>query len=363
MSAGPFDCRGNRDAPSSFPPRRSARLGAKRKRESEEKERREFPFFDSLPDELVVEILAVAELRSRSELHRTCLRLSRLREAVRNELRARCGMPESEFLRFVGENVYNLCEFDGLLAAGHFNGEITLRNSDGAVVRTFGEEQSVRILTMVEFDGKLAAGFEDGEIRLWSREGACATTLSEHPDWAVWCLCVFGELLASGSDDKTIKLWDKSGACVKTLSGHGCSVFSLVAFEGFLASGSEDETVKLWDVSSGACVRTLTGHEGPVWCLCVFAGFLVSGSEDKALRWWDSSGACAKVLRGHPEEIRSIASSDRLLASACSGTTKFWNSEGECLRTIDRDCDFYQPRPLLFWRGTLVEVFDEKLVL
>ncbi len=160
-----------------------------------------------------------------------------------------------------------------------------------------------------------------------------------------------------------IELWDESGTCVRTLDGHDDSVWSLVAFEGLLASGSLDSIINLWDVSSGTCVRTMTGHESGVVCLCVFAGFLVSGSEDKTIRWWDSNGACAEVLRGHPGEIDCLASSDQLLASACCEATKLWSSEGECLRTIDRDCDPYAFRPLLFWRRMLVEVFDEKFVL
>ena len=318
---------------------------------------------DLLPDELLVEILVKVDFRSRDRFYQTCRKFAfaSLRGAARDELRRRCKVPENVATRLeCREYAGCICEFDGFLAVGR--NRISLWNAEGALVQTFGEEESGEIWSLVEFDGKIAAGTEEGVIRLWTREGICATTLMGHSD-TVRCLCVLEELLASGSDDNTIVLWDESGTCVRTLYGHENSVVSLVAFEGLLASGSYDRTVKLWEVSSGTGVRTLTGHTRGVSFLRVFAGFLVSGSQDSTIRWWDSRGACIKVLRGHPTAIIGLTNSERLLVSSCWEDTKFWNSQGDCLRTIYHDDTSQWIRPLLFWRGLLVESTDEWIVL
>lgn len=61
---------------------------------------------------------------------------------------------------------------------------------------------------------------------------------------------------------------------------------SLVAGDGIVISGSRDTTIKVWDMQSFACKRTLRGHKDDVLSLALGADLLFSGSADGHIIVW-----------------------------------------------------------------------------
>lgn len=124
-----------------------------------------------------------------------------------------------------------------------------------------------------------------------------------------------GDRLASGSSDKTIKIWGKRSQplwkCLSTLEGHNHDVQSVAWSQngGLLASGSLDRTIKIWDPTTAQCISTFDGSdmiESVSWT--DDGRRLASASRDKAVKIWDpETGQCVLTLKGHSEEVTSVA--------------------------------------------------------
>ncbi len=54
-------------------------------------------------------------------------------------------------------------------------------------------------------------------------------------------------------------------------------------------SGSSDKTIKVWNYQSGECLHTLKGHTNEILSIASIPDtkFIVSGSTDKTVRLWN----------------------------------------------------------------------------
>jgi WD40 repeat protein len=180
---------------------------------------------------------------------------------------------------------------------------------------------------------------------------------------------------ASGSWDKTIKIWDQNNfKCIKTLN-NGSLVLSLAESNGKLISGSEEGGIKIWNsqtfellkeidescirlevwnglLVSGSdgkikilkidtlkCIKTLRGHAEEVCSLAVLEnGNLASGSPDKTIRIWErDSYRCLAILEGHTDWVKCLAAleNDFLASGSWDRTIRIWDMKRfECFKTI-----------------------------
>ena len=205
----------------------------------------------------------------------------------------------------------------------------------------------------------LCTGGYDHRINVYAMDTyRHVATLEGHGD-AVRSLVVVDDTLVSGSYDGTCRCWvlkdipsggasgvsapsSIRGECTFVLQGHKGPVRALAAVGGRLFSGSYDSTVMCWDITSGTCLGTLKGHLKPVRALtslsCSCDGrdrrdgrdgrddrdgvsniggdakhlqkhYVASGSDDSTVRVWDSQSLrCVATLRGHTDNVRSLAS-------------------------------------------------------
>ena len=196
-------------------------------------------------------------------------------------------------------------------------------------------------------------------------------TLEGHGD-AVRSLIVVEDTLVSGSYDGTCRCWDLKDApsdggpataaspvrweCSFVLQGHKGPVRALAAVGGRLFSGSYDSTVMCWDINTGTCLGTLKGHMKPVRALTSLScrpgdardgrdakhenkHYIASGSDDSTVRVWDSQSLrCVATLRGHTDNVRSLASvpGKFVLSGSWDKTIRVWDCkswhEVACLR-------------------------------
>ena len=96
-------------------------------------------------------------------------------------------------------------------------------------------------------------------------------------------------------------------------------------------SGSSDKSVRVWDASTGVELKVLKGHSDQV-CSVAFSSDgtqIVSGSYDKSGWVWDASaGVELKELKGHTDWVMSVAfSSDgtRIVSGSLDQSVRVWD--------------------------------------
>jgi F-box/WD-40 domain protein 7 len=257
-----------------------------------------------------------------------------------------------------------------------------------------GHGDAVRSLIVV--DDTLVSGSYDGTCRCWvlknapsdgargagmptasaasSVRGECAFVLQGHKG-PVRALTAVGGRLFSGSYDSTVMCWDiNTGTCLGTLKGHLKPVRALTSLscspgeyscgsdgacnvngvdgrdavhqgKHFVVSGSDDATVRVWDSQSLECVATLRGHTDNVRSLANVPGkFILSGSWDKTIRVWDCRSwhevAC---LRGHSEATLALAVCRRagvFFSGSFDCTVRMWSLDTfSCIKVFDIHAD------------------------
>ena len=112
-----------------------------------------------------------------------------------------------------------------------------------------------------------------------------------------------------------------------------------------MVSGSDDATVRVWDSQSLECVATLRGHTDNVRSLANVPGkFILSGSWDKTIRVWDCRSwhevAC---LRGHSEATLALAVCRRagvFFSGSFDCTVRMWSLDTfSCIKVFDIHAD------------------------
>lgn len=161
--------------------------------------------------------------------------------------------------------------------------------------------------------------------------------------------------LASKHDGGTTKIWDlATGHCIFTLDldSYG-GLFASLAWSydaTRLASTSRSRhhhLVKIWDSTTGQCTAILKGHHEEVnsvaWSCDAMPSMpplLASASEDATVKIWDpASGQCLSTLRGHDAPVLSVTWSydaTRLASGSSDETVNIWDpATGQWMARIE----------------------------
>jgi len=204
------------------------------------------------------------------------------------------------------------------------------------------------VLNVVKLrNGTLASASSDTTVKIWNiHSGACLKTLRGHDDLVEPLVELTNSILVSGSLDCSIKFWNldkiSEEACIKTISGYfqaGCySICVLTAREIACSSGS---TVNIYEIDGGekpvSTLRDSTEQEIFALLGSKEGETLILGFIDGIIWIWKRrSGTILKFLERHQDSINKILWFDQFIFSTASddGSIKFWNLNGECLKTI-----------------------------
>ncbi|QYS99266.1 hypothetical protein H0G86_006408 [Trichoderma simmonsii] len=198
-------------------------------------------------------------------------------------------------------------------------------------------------------DAKLIATSRDGNTpQIWHTvTGNCIHELQGHSERV--SVVVFShdsKLIASGSTDNTIRIWSvNTGNCVQELKGHGSSILS-VAFSHdskLLVSASDDKTARIWRVN------TNDFHQENPTVIKTGGTFLVFSADSTLAAsvtgkiislWCPHTGRCTQELKGHGDDVMSIAfSHDTALIASFSidGSAQLWRTDtGDCVQKLQR---------------------------
>ncbi len=181
----------------------------------------------------------------------------------------------------------------------------------------------------------LASGSWNGKILLWNvHTGEHLKTLKKQEDESYISTVLFspnGQILANIESEETIRLWDvATGKLLKTIKMKVDTVFSIDFSPDGTTLVTADDTgkIKFWDVTTGDHKEvTHFKEEGTYDVYAVFSpdGYTLASVDTGAeiFLWNVSTGRLLKTLKGHTNDINSIAFSPdgKTLASSCRDST------------------------------------------
>jgi WD40 repeat protein/serine/threonine protein kinase len=246
--------------------------------------------------------------------------------------------PEPEVLIDQDEHILGLAfSEDGqtLALAGNDRTVQLLELASGERTILGTHDSSVIAVTFAAGGDLLASGGADNLVRVWDlrSSGAEPVVLSSHTTRVRGLVFLPDGRLVSAGDDKNLIVWNlaEPGSEPLILPGHESRVRGLaLAPDGMtIASANDDSTIRLWRVAVPAeADRVLTGHEANTIAV-IFSEdgkTMFTSGADNNVRVWDTAGfGQTAVLEGHEARVRSLAVSNRFLASAGDdGTIRLW---------------------------------------
>jgi WD40 repeat protein len=243
---------------------------------------------------------------------------------------------------------------EGTLAAtGGANGTLQLWSLNADTPRAVVPAAHTGGIAAVAFspDGQqLATVGGDRVVKLWTlRADAAPVSYAELRGHASALSAVAfspdGRFLASAGGDAVVKVWSmQTRNEVRTLRGHADWITSLVFSKDGrqIVTAAVDKTVRVWDYLSDDAL-TPDGHTRLVNTLAVSPDgkWLVSGGKDRLLKVWNrATGAEAKTLLGHSDEITAVAFThdNQRIVSAEVGKLKLWEwPSGKELASVETD--------------------------
>ncbi|MBD2777456.1 eIF2A-related protein [Iningainema tapete] len=231
--------------------------------------------------------------------------------------------------------------------------QIKLWNLEGKLLKSWQAHESVNNSVIpldpikdISFspDGKTLAtiGGIDKQVKLWSIEGNLLKSWQTNDYWITSInFSPDGKTLATAGD-KTVKLWNLEGKLLQ-IQGHQDNI-AAVSFSQdgkYIATASADKTVKLWQRDTGKLLH-LT-HKDNVYSISFSPDgqYLVSASKDKTLNFWTLDGKLIYTLPGHQSDIKEVNFSQdgRILASVdIKNNVILWNMDINDLQ--QRGCDW-----------------------
>jgi WD40 repeat protein/serine/threonine protein kinase len=234
---------------------------------------------------------------------------------------------------------------DQLLAAGHFDGTVTISGTHARdrIDTLRGTFAPITSLAWSPDSARLAAASSyDYSTRIWevaSRRIVVGPLAHSHETLSVaWE--PNGHRLATGSIDETVKIWDaNTGRETVALRGNYTSVTSVAwGPNGQVASGSDDGSARVWRSIHDQESSVLPGHAGRAHAASWSPDgkSLASGGDDGKVRIWDpQTRKVILTLKAHDKGringqfglIRSLAWSGdgkRLASAGLDGRLRVW---------------------------------------
>ncbi|KAK4071255.1 uncharacterized protein Triagg1_6286 [Trichoderma aggressivum f. europaeum] len=205
-------------------------------------------------------------------------------------------------------------------------------------------------ISVFSHDAKLilAVPVNDDAMHIWHTvTGQCVHELRGHNSRVTAVAFSHdSKLVAIGSYDKTIRIWSvDTGNCVQELQGHSDFITS-VAFSHdskLIASASYDKTARLWRVNTNGFQQEDPAVIKPGGTFFLFSNdstLVASVSEKIISLWCPHTGRCTQELKGHSDDVVSIAfSHDAALIASISrdGSARLWRTDtGDCVQKLQR---------------------------
>lgn len=215
-----------------------------------------------------------------------------------------------------GVSTVSVCSDWGLIATGHWDGDIRLWSLEGKLLSRLTANSLCSVVSMKFCPGwdLLASGTVDGVIRFWNRNG---DILSEYSDVSMGWIqsieyCEEWNSLAFGADDGIVRLLDRGCTPISCWSPHhskGATALAFCSSWGLLASGTAEGSIWLWSQSKAYHAQELKGHSRRITALsfCDRLHLMASGSSDRTVRLWTEQPSIKELdVLTFSDEVKSL---------------------------------------------------------
>lgn len=249
-----------------------------------------------------------------------------------------------------------------LVVVGGFFGSITVWQVE--------EERRILKLPIGEYlpevaispDGRMLVVVQGNRMEVWDLNGSRAISKTESPGVGITTLTFSpdGQRLVAGSVESVLYFWRlENGALIGPDSRENpgrafsidCSWQGSIwsCFDTVMSSGGEEllaagagREVKIWRLPEGTLVQTLKGHQEEVTTVAFSRDgrLLAAGAGTRVIVWDVQTGEVVALLRGHQFYVVDVVFSpdgERLISAGKDGLVRVWRvSDGRLLFDMEK---------------------------
>ncbi|GJJ74457.1 hypothetical protein EMPS_06815 [Entomortierella parvispora] len=244
-------------------------------------------------------------------------------------------------VRYFGDHVGHVWSVDitrsgSYIASGGVDSTVRIRSLEegGASLNLKGHSGSVNDVSFSPNERQLASASSDTTVRIWDVETGDALLVLEQHKEAVLCVAwsPIGKIIATASSDGEVRLWNLKTRLTERVLDTNAEPLKDAGLSfspnGHRLVSSANKELRLWDLRRGGDAVILKGHTEEINSVAFSRDGqrIASAGQDRSVRLWTmEAGAFVNSWTGHAEWVKCVVFlNDREVVSGTEKAIKIW---------------------------------------